>query len=66
MPGDSRAIAEAVAAVGGDDALRGEMSANALLRSTEFTVEKYGERLLAAIEAVSFRGERTKPTSISM
>jgi len=28
------------------------MSANALARSREFTVEKYGERLLAALSGV--------------
>lgn len=49
---DSQAIAQAVEKLAVDDQLRGEMSENALRRATEFTVEKYGERLLAAIDTL--------------
>lgn len=47
--GDAQAIALAVEQLAANDGLRVLMSANALRRSAEFTVEAYGKRLLAAL-----------------
>lgn len=49
---DSPAIAQAIEKLTMDDQLRAEMSVNALRRAAEFTVEKYGERLLAAVDTL--------------
>jgi len=46
---DAEAIAGKLELLARDRDLLAWMSANALARSREFTVEKYGERLLAAI-----------------
>ena len=46
---DAEAIATAVRALADNPELRRTMSANALLRAAEHTVESYGERLLAAL-----------------
>lgn len=47
--GDAQSIALAVEQLAHNDGLRALMSANALRRSREFTVEAYGKRLLAAL-----------------
>ncbi|MDX3924428.1 MAG: glycosyltransferase family 4 protein [Shinella sp.] len=52
---DPDAIVEAVQALAHDDALRARMSMNAVARAAEFTVEKYGDRLLAALAALGGR-----------
>jgi len=46
---DSSAIAEKLELLACQPALLAEMSTNALARAREFTLEKYGERLLAAL-----------------
>jgi len=46
---DAQAIALAVEQLAANDGLRALMSANALRRAREFTVEAYGKRLLAAL-----------------
>lgn len=46
---DARAIASAVERLIADDRLRATMSANALSRAAEFSVDAYGRRLLAAL-----------------
>jgi len=47
---DSKAIVDSVEHLADCPGLREKMSANALARSAEFTVEKYGERLIRALE----------------
>jgi hypothetical protein len=47
--GSATDVAHAVERLASDDNLRSEMSRNALNRAADFTVEKYGTRLLAAI-----------------
>lgn len=51
-PRDSNAIAEAVTMLADNVAVRTEMAASARKRSTEFTVERYGARLLAALSTL--------------
>jgi hypothetical protein len=46
---DAQAIALAIEQVAANDGLRALMSANALRRAQEFTVDAYGKRLLAAL-----------------
>lgn len=54
--GDAEAIALAIARFLGDDGLRAAMSLNAVARASEFTVEEYGKRLLAALSGLEKRG----------
>jgi glycosyltransferase involved in cell wall biosynthesis len=64
-PRDSEAIAAAIERLAADDQLREEMSAAALARAAEFTVRKYGERLVAAVDALlqpaQATGHRIRP-----
>jgi glycosyltransferase involved in cell wall biosynthesis len=58
---DANAIADRVERLADDPDLWATMSGNALARACEFTLEKYGERLLAALECcqqVSDAGSR--------
>jgi glycosyltransferase involved in cell wall biosynthesis len=51
---DVAAIVDRVERLAGDSELWAEMSANALARASEYTIEKYGERLLAALQDAGF------------
>lgn len=53
---DPEAIATAVRALAGNPELMRSMSANALLRAAEHTVESYGERLLAVLSGPHLAG----------
>ncbi|YBV95436.1 glycosyltransferase family 4 protein [Phyllobacteriaceae bacterium JZ32] len=51
------AIVEALEQLAANPSLRREMAANALARASEFTLQRYGERLLAALSEVRRREE---------
>ncbi len=48
---DAQAIARVVEQLGNDDGLRARMSINAIRRARDYTVDAYGQRLLAALPA---------------
>jgi glycosyltransferase involved in cell wall biosynthesis len=53
VPGRAaQALADAIARIVSDRALRERMSRNARERAAEFTLERYGERLLKALDRV--------------
>jgi glycosyltransferase involved in cell wall biosynthesis len=56
---DADAIAERIEELAGDRDLLGELSQSAVARATEFTWDRYGERLIATIT------ERTEITALS-
>jgi hypothetical protein len=49
---DSEAIAKAVSVLANNAGMRAAMSASAVERAADFTVKRYGERLLAALSAL--------------
>jgi glycosyltransferase involved in cell wall biosynthesis len=51
-PGDAEALAEKVELLAHDNELRDSMSVRAKERAQQFTTEKYGERVLVALEPV--------------
>ncbi|OWV84513.1 glycosyltransferase family 4 protein [Rhizobium sp. R693] len=58
---DSQAIAQAIERLAKDEELRAEMSVNAFRQAADFTVEKYGTRLLAAIAPLSSKQVADRP-----
>jgi glycosyltransferase involved in cell wall biosynthesis len=50
--GDAEAFTARIAELAGDEELRRSMSKNARSRATEFTVERYGDRLIRVLESL--------------